>query len=89
MPNIGLPELIIIIVVLGGFALWIVALIDAIKVPSDDLYRAGNKVVWVLVIALTGFIGALIYYAVGRPSRTALGGNQARVDPPPPPDDII
>jgi hypothetical protein len=69
MPNIGLWELLIILVVLGGFVLWIVALVDAIRVPDDSMYRSGNKTVWVLVIALTGFIGAIIYYAAGRPGR--------------------
>jgi hypothetical protein len=51
---------------IGGFALWILALVDAVRVPDDSMYRAGTKVTWVLVIVLTGFIGAIIYYAVGR-----------------------
>jgi hypothetical protein len=69
MPNLGIWELLIVLVVFGGFALWIVALVDAIRVPDDSMYRSGNKTVWVLVIALTGFIGAIIYYAAGRPGR--------------------
>jgi len=56
-----------LVIGVGGFILWIVALLDAIRVPDDSMYRAGSKTVWVLVIALTGFIGAIIYYAVGRP----------------------
>lgn len=68
LQQFGLAELLIIFIGLGGFVLWIVALVDAIRVPDDSLYRSGNKVVWVLVIALTGFIGAIIYYAAGRPS---------------------
>jgi hypothetical protein len=50
-------------------ALWIWALVDAIRVPDDADYRAGTKLVWVLVIVLTGFIGAAVYLAVGRPAR--------------------
>jgi phospholipase D-like protein len=79
VPNIGLAEILIIVIAVGGFVLWIAALVDAIKVPEDSLYRAGNKLVWVLVIVLTGFIGALIYYAVGKPSRQTTG-----LGPPPP-----
>ena len=44
------------------------ALVDAIKVPDDSMYRAGNKLIWILVIILTGIIGAIIYFVVGRPS---------------------
>ena len=44
------PELIIGLIFLGTFALWIYALVDAIRVPDDSMYRAGNKIIWVLVI---------------------------------------
>jgi hypothetical protein len=59
------------IIGIGGLILWIMALVDAVGVPDDAMYRAGTKVTWVLVIVLTGIIGAIIYYAVGRPSREA------------------
>jgi hypothetical protein len=59
----------ILLVVLAPAALWIWALVDAIRVPDDADYRAGTKLVWVLVIVLTGFIGAAVYLAVGRPAR--------------------
>jgi hypothetical protein len=60
--------------ILASVIPWIVtiaALIDAIRVPSDSDYRAGNKLVWVLVILFLNCIGAAIYYAVGRPSLRA------------------
>lgn len=53
-----------------GLLSWIitlVALVDAIRVPGDHYYRAGSKLIWVLVILFLNFVGALIYYAVGRP----------------------
>jgi hypothetical protein len=59
----------ILLLVLALVALWIWALVDAIRVPDDAHYRAGTKLVWVLVIVLTGFIGAAVYLAVGRPAR--------------------
>lgn len=51
---------------------WIWALVDAIKVKDDWLFRVGNKVIWVVVIALTGAIGGFIYLLVGRPRPAAL-----------------
>jgi hypothetical protein len=93
---IGLLILLVIAAIVGGFAFWIWALVDAIRVPEDGLYQSGTKLVWVLVIVLTGWIGAIIYLAVGRPS----GGASAAIEqaamrrssadggaalPPPPP----
>jgi hypothetical protein len=52
-------------------AFWIWMLVDcATKEPS-----AGNdKVIWILVIIFTHWIGALIYYFVRRPERKRLFG---------------
>lgn len=67
MPYLGPTELLIIVTlaVVSLFPLW--ALIDAIRVPSDADFRAGNKVIWVLVILFMHCVGALVYFAVGRP----------------------
>jgi Phospholipase_D-nuclease N-terminal len=64
----------------GSFVVWIWALVDAIQVPDDSMYRSGTKLVWVLVIVLTQVVGAIIYFAIGRPPRRA-----APTGPPPPP----
>lgn len=71
-----------------GFVIW--ALVDAVKVPDDSMYQVGSKLVWVLVILLAGFIGAIIYMAAGRPTkeRRALGSAtppEPYLPPPPPP----
>ena len=42
------------------FVFWIVMLIDCVKRTMNDT----EKVVWILVIAITGFLGATIYYFV-------------------------
>ena len=47
----------------------IIALVDAIRVPSNSDYRVGNKLIWVLVIVFLNCLGGIIYYAVGRPQR--------------------
>jgi Phospholipase_D-nuclease N-terminal len=64
----ALPALIFLLLLVGGFIVWVWALIDAIRV-DDDRYRTGNKLMWVLFIALTHAVGAVIYLLVGRPRR--------------------
>lgn len=67
--SFGPAELLIILALasVSIFPIW--ALVDAIRVPSDQDYRAGTKVIWVLVILFMHCVGALIYFAVGRPRR--------------------
>jgi hypothetical protein len=71
MATIGatLGGLLVLSVLLGFGVFWVWSLVDAIR-ADDSAFRAGSKVVWVVVIAVTGFIGSLVYLAVGRP-RTA------------------
>jgi hypothetical protein len=45
-----------------GMGVWLWALIDAIRVPDDSMYVSGTKTVWVIVIILTGVVGAIIYF---------------------------
>jgi hypothetical protein len=49
---------------LGLLAFWIWMLVHAIQ--NKGLVES-EKVIWVVVIALTHFIGALIYFFAGRP----------------------
>jgi hypothetical protein len=65
-----LGGVLILAVLAGFFAFWVWSLVDAIRVPDESAYRAGSKVVWVVVIAVTGFIGSIVYLVMGRP-RTA------------------
>jgi len=70
--SVGLPELIVLVLlfgILGSFVFWIWMLIDAAtKLRGDD------KIVWVIIIAVTHVIGALIYFIAKRP-------RYIRVDP--------
>jgi Phospholipase_D-nuclease N-terminal len=51
---------------LAALAFWIWMLVDcATKEPS----QGNDKIVWVLVISLTSWIGALIYFFARRPQR--------------------
>ena len=58
--------LLFLIVGVGGAILWIWMLVDcATREPSEG----NDKIVWILIIALTSVIGALIYFFVRRPQR--------------------
>ena len=59
----GLFFALMMLISIGGLVFWIVALVDCVRVP-DHVYRmAGNeKTTWVLVVALAGWIGGLVYW---------------------------
>jgi hypothetical protein len=64
--------LVVLPIALALFAFWIWMLISAIQ---NKGLTDGEKVAWVLVIALLHFLGALIYFFVGHPKRkTPLAG---------------
>ena len=71
----------------AAVVLLVYALVDAIRVPDDSMYRAGNKLIWVLVIVLLPFfVGPLVYLVVGAP---ASDRRPHRRWSQPPPDDLI
>ena len=51
---------------LGILAFWVWMLLDCIRYESNE---GNDKIAWLLVIVVTKFIGALIYYFVRRPQR--------------------
>ena len=55
------------VIVLAAFAFWIWMLIHAI---TNKGLRDTEKLIWVLVVLFLHFIGALIYFFVGRPRAT-------------------
>ncbi|MBT3378129.1 MAG: hypothetical protein HN742_33635 [Lentisphaerae bacterium] len=58
--------LLCLLLVVGGGVLWVWMLIDcAVNEPSEG----NDKIVWVLIIVLTGPPGALVYLFVRRPTR--------------------
>ena len=64
----------------AAFVLWIWALVDCLSVDDDSQYQSGTKLIWVLIIVLLHWVGALIYLAIGRPK----AGAAPRVGPEPP-----
>ena len=65
---IGLISIIFNLVIFGlimaGLILWIVMLIDVIQRKDDEFPNASkdSKMLWLLIILLTSYIGGLIYY---------------------------
>ena len=64
--------LMILIIGLGGMALWIWTLIDCI---TNEPPEGNERIVWVVVIAVAQLLGALIYLIVRRPKRIAMLGH--------------
>ena len=69
--GLGMVLLILLCVGLGlaMFAFWIWMLVHA---AQNKGLSDGEKVAWVLIIALVHFLGALIYFFVGRPKTKLL-----------------
>ena len=53
-----------LIIGIGSFIFWLWSLIDCIRREFDG---NNDKLIWVLVIVLTGVLGSLIYVFAGRP----------------------
>lgn len=72
--SVGLGEIFLLLVAAVGIAasvFWFVMIIDcATKEPGEG----NDKLTWILIIVLTHWIGALIYYFVRRPQRIAQFG---------------
>ena len=78
--------LIRVVIPVAALVLLVYALVDAIRVPDDSMYRAGTKLIWVLVILFAQpLIGPILYLVVGAPA----SGPPRRSMRRPPPDDII
>jgi hypothetical protein len=59
----GLCVIVSLLLGLVGLVIWIWALIDAIKNPG---LSSNERLIWILVIIFTSWIGALIYFLIGR-----------------------
>ncbi len=73
-----LPFLFIFLISVPLFIFWIWMLIDCLQRKFED---TNQQLIWVLVIVLTNWIGALIYFFVERAKPQA---QPAPLMPPPP-----
>jgi hypothetical protein len=72
--GIGLGELFVLLVLgllLGLTGLWIWMIIDC---ATNEVGPGDDRLIWILVVVLTDWIGALVYLTVRRPKRRALLG---------------
>lgn len=61
-------ELVVGLIALVTLLLWLSALIDALRRPSDQWKSAGqSQIVWVVAILLANVIGSLAYWLIARP----------------------
>lgn len=67
---IGAAEMLVVLGLgLVMTVLWLLALVDALRVPDPAWQRAGqSKLLWVLVVVLAGWLGALLYAVMARPA---------------------
>jgi hypothetical protein len=65
--GLGILWIVMAVLALGAFVVWIWALIDAIQNPT---LTGTSRLIWILVIVFTHFIGAILYLAIGRSGRT-------------------
>jgi len=65
-----------------GFVFWIVKIVEVAGIP-DHQFRAAQteKLTWILIIVLAGWIGALVWQLAKRDDVLRMSGLQ----PPPPP----
>lgn len=69
-----------ILIGIGLFALWIWMLIDCAQAP-DNPADPNARVIWILVLVFTGWLGAILYFFIVRQPRRA----RERPPSPPPP----
>lgn len=60
----GTMFILIMALTVASLAMWVWMLIDVIKRPDEAFPNPGEntKAVWLVVIALTGAVGAIVYY---------------------------
>jgi hypothetical protein len=63
----GILWIVMAVLSIVAFGVWIWALIDSIQNPN---LTGTARLVWILVIVFTHFVGAILYLAIGRSGRT-------------------
>ena len=51
----------LVIFLIAGFVLWILMIVDII---NRDFEKEDDKIMWIIVVALTGIVGSIIYYVM-------------------------
>ena len=65
-----------------GMFFWVWMIIDC---ATNQELEGNDKIVWVLVVVLTNWIGALIYFFAGRPKKSTITTSENTPPPIPTP----
>ena len=63
----GSVETLVILLLLLGTIFWVWMLVDC---ATNQSFKGNEKAVWVIIIALTNWLGALLYFFIRRPQRS-------------------
>ena len=63
--------IIFFVIIFAMIAVWVYAIVDIAK---ND-FEGDNKMIWLLIVILVGFLGAIIYFIVGREKKIPKGSN--------------
>jgi prolipoprotein diacylglyceryltransferase len=65
--SMGPFELLLIALFLGMFAFWLWMLVDCVTKEEDQ----NQKLIWVIIIVLTGIVGAPLYFFIRKLPRNS------------------
>jgi hypothetical protein len=57
------PKLLVMMLVMGCFALWIYCLVDVIR---STFKNENQKLIWIILLAVVPVIGVVLYIVMGR-----------------------
>lgn len=60
----------------AGFVVWIMALIDVLRTPESSFKTGQDRLIWVVVVVFLNFVGAALWYFVGRQALVGPTGSQ-------------
>lgn len=64
-------SLIFMLIMVGGIALWVAALVDLLRRPANEWTASGqNQLVLAAVVLLANVLGAVLYWFIARPRFT-------------------
>ena len=73
----------IALMAVGFFAFWVWMLVDCAQAPEPD-HDSNHRLVWILILVFTGWIGALLYFFLVRRPRLAALRAPSFTSPPMP-----
>lgn len=73
-----------ILLAIGVFAFWVWMLVDCAQAPEPP-GESNHRLIWILILVFTGWLGALLYFFIVRQPRRAAIRARSFTSPPMPP----